>query len=99
LETLPDYVGAMVLTEGRRLAFISTPVGNIPDFASAIIPPKARSVLMKRAPDEGQILVAVNEMNIFFLFGNYHLSSFLIEGKCPNYQKVIPHDHRHHFIV
>lgn len=99
MEKLPDDVVAMVSTDGRRLAFISTPVGNIPDFASAIIPPKALSVLMKRAPDEGQILVAVNEKNIFFRFGNYQLSSFLIEGKFPNYQKVIPHDQRNHFIV
>jgi len=56
-------------------------------------------VLLKRAPDEGQILMAFNDKNIFFRFGTYLLTSYLIEGKFPNYQKVIPKDHRFKFIV
>ncbi len=99
MEKLPSGELAMVATDGRRLAFISTQEANIPDFQSAIIPPKVLSIVLKRASDEGQILMAVNEKNIFFRFGNYQLTSYLIEGKFPNYQKVIPRDHRMKFIV
>jgi len=99
MEKLPDGELAMVATDGRRLAFISTQEADIPDFQSAIIPPKVLSVLLKRAPDEGQILMALNDKNVFFRFGTYLLTSYLIEGKFPNYQKVIPRDHRFNFIV
>jgi DNA polymerase-3 subunit beta len=99
MEKLPDGELAMVATDGRRLAFISTQEADIPDFQSAIIPPKVLSVLLKRASDEGQILMAINEKNVFFRFGNYQLTSYLIEGKFPNYQKVIPKDQRFKFVV
>jgi len=99
LEKQPDGSLAMVATDGRRLAFISTQEADIPDFQSAIIPPKVLSVLLKRASDEGQILMAVNEKNVFFRFGSYYLTSYLIEGKFPNYQKVIPKDQKFKFVV
>ncbi len=99
LEKTPNGDLAMVSTDGRRLAFISTQEADIPDFQSAIIPPKVLSIILKRASDEGQILMAVNDKNIFFRFGNYKFTSYLIEGKFPNYQKVIPRDQRNRFIV
>lgn len=99
MEKLPSGELAMVATDGRRLAFISTQEADVPDFQSAIIPPKVLSVVLKRASDEGQILMAVSEKNIFFRFGNYQLTSYLIEGKFPNYQKVIPRDQRMKFVV
>lgn len=99
MEKLEDGTLAMVSTDGRRLAFIASRLGEIPDFPGVIIPPKILSLILKRAPDEGQILVAVNEKNVFFRFGNYLMTSILIEGKFPNYQKVIPHDQRHYFVL
>ena len=36
------------------------------------------------------IEIAVTEKCIFFRFGSYRISSVLIEGQFPNYQKVIP---------
>ncbi len=81
----------MVATDGRRLAYIHKQINTeLPRFKSVIIPPKVLSLVMKRAPDEGLIAIAVTEKNIFFRFGSYLVSSVLIEGQFPNYQKVIP---------
>ncbi|ULQ58618.1 DNA polymerase III subunit beta [Brucepastera parasyntrophica] len=81
----------MVATDGRRLAFISKPVGAaVPDFKGIIIPPKILNIVNKRLSDEGPVSVAVGEKNVFFRFGNYEFSSALIEGQFPNYERVIP---------
>ncbi|OQB97050.1 MAG: DNA polymerase III subunit beta [Spirochaetes bacterium ADurb.Bin110] len=99
IEKLPESELVMVATDGRRLAYISIEEGNIPDFRPAIIPPKVLSVILKRASDEGQIYMAISEKNVFFRFGNYELTSYLIEGRFPNYQKVIPQNQRQKFTV
>jgi DNA polymerase-3 subunit beta len=81
----------MVATDGRRLAYARKDLGlPIPEFKGVIIPPKLLSIIAKRAPDEGSIEIAVTEKNIFVRFGNYRLSTVLIEGQFPNYHKVIP---------
>jgi DNA polymerase III subunit beta len=80
-----------VATDGRRLAYVKRALsGNIPDFKGVIVPPKILSLILRRAPEEGLIDVAINDKNIFVKFGLYRLSSILIEGQFPNYQKVVP---------
>jgi DNA polymerase-3 subunit beta len=81
----------MVATDGRRLAFVKKEIGDtIPDFKGVIVPPKLLAIVARRAPDEGMIELAVTDKNLFIKFGNYRLSTVLIEGQFPNYQKVIP---------
>lgn len=90
----------MVATDGRRLAFIGKAAGaEIPDFAGVIIPPKALNIISKRAGDEGLIAVSVTDKVIFFRFGSYNLSSQLLEGPFPNYQRVIPENQTRSFVV
>jgi DNA polymerase-3 subunit beta len=90
----------MVATDGRRLAFISKEAAAaIPDFNGVIVPPKVLSLILKRAGDEGMIGIAVSEKNIFIKFGSYHVSSVLIEGHFPNYQRVIPEKQLYSFGV
>ncbi|TFG81893.1 MAG: DNA polymerase III subunit beta [Spirochaetales bacterium] len=85
-----------VATDGRRLAYMKrTLSGNIPDFKGVIVPPKILSIILRRAPDEGLIDIAINDKNIFIKFGLYRLSSILIEGQFPNYQKVIPESQKY----
>lgn len=85
----------MVATDGRRLAFVSKEFDvAIPDFKGVIVPPKVLSLIAKRAPDEGLVELAVTDKNIFARFGSYKISSVLIEGQFPNYQKVIPESQR-----
>jgi DNA polymerase-3 subunit beta len=81
----------MVATDGRRLAYIKKEAGSdIKDFAGVIIPPKILTIVTKRAGDEGLISISVTDKMIFVRFGSYLLSSVLIEGQFPNYNKVIP---------
>jgi len=81
----------MVATDGRRLAYVKKSLtSGIPDFKGVIIPPKLLSVFLHRAPDEGQVDLAITDKNLFMKFGMYRMSTVLIEGQFPNYQKVIP---------
>jgi DNA polymerase-3 subunit beta len=81
----------LVATDGRRLSYAKkTFDAKIPDFKGIIVPPKVLGLILKRAPDEGLIDIAVTEKSIFFRFGAYKISSVLIEGQFPNYRKVIP---------
>ncbi len=99
LEKKDDQL-VMVATDGRRLAFISKNFGiSLPDFHSAIIPPKILNIINRRAGDEGLLGIAVGEKNIFFRFSNYEFSSVLIEGQFPNYNRVIPESQSRWFEV
>jgi DNA polymerase-3 subunit beta len=90
MEKIPGGL-VLVATDGRRLSFSKKAFdANIPDFKGIIIPPKILGLVLKRVPDEGLIRIAVTEKCIFFRFGSYKISSVLIEGQFPNYQKVIP---------
>lgn len=80
----------MVATDGRRLSCVNKSAINVPDFQPAIIPTKILSTILKHAPEEGNIEVAVIDKSIFVKFGLMEFSSVLIDGQFPNYQKVIP---------
>ena len=81
----------MVATDGRRLSYIAkNPENTLSDFKAVIIPDKILNLIRKLASGEGTIAIAVNDKNAFFSFDNQKLSSSLIEGSFPNYQKVIP---------
>jgi DNA polymerase III subunit beta len=81
----------LVATDGRRLSYSKKMFdGKIPDFKAIIVPPKVLGLVLKHAPDEGLLSIAVTEKSIFFRFGSYKISSVLIEGQFPNYKKVIP---------
>ncbi|MDR1216104.1 MAG: DNA polymerase III subunit beta [Treponema sp.] len=99
LERIEDKLN-MVATDGRRLALIKKSVGeDVPTFDPVIVPPKILNIITKRAGDEGLISIAVTERYIFIRFGSYNLSSLLIEGQFPNYQRVIPESQENVFSV
>lgn len=85
-----DDLLKMVATDGRRLSCVNKSAINIPDFQSAIIPIKILNCILKNAPDEGNLNIAVVDKSIFIKFGNSEFSSTLIDGQFPNYEKVIP---------
>ncbi len=88
----------MVATDGKRLSYISKPVcQNVSNFEPAIIPPKVLNIILKRAPSEGEISIAIVDKMMFFKYGNYHFTSVLIDGQFPNYQRVIPESQDHKF--
>jgi DNA polymerase-3 subunit beta len=90
----------LVATDGRRLSFVKREFeANIPEFKGVIVPPKVLALVAKRAPDEGIVEIAVTEKSIFIRFGTYRISSVLIEGQFPNYQKVIPGEQKNSIAV
>lgn len=82
----------MVATDGKRLSCVNKSGINVPDFQPAIIPTKILSCILKNAPDEGNIQIAVIEKSLFVKFANHEFSTVLIDGQFPNYQKVIPNN-------
>jgi DNA polymerase-3 subunit beta len=90
----------MVATDGRRLSYIKkSPEGNVPDFSGVIVPPKILNLIRKLASGEGSVRLAVAEKNIFAQMDSQRISSALIEGQFPNYQRVIPESQEYHIGV
>jgi DNA polymerase III subunit beta len=90
----------MVATDGRRLSYANKPIAQgIADFPAAIVPVKILGCILKNAPDEGNVSLAVVDKLIFVRFGNYEFSSLLLDGQFPNYQKVIPENQTSSFQV
>lgn len=90
----------MVATDGKRLAYISKEFGTpVPDFSGVIIPPKILALVKKLSSGEGMISIAITEKHVFMEFDNQKISSALIEGTFPNYQRVIPESQEHSLTV
>ncbi len=90
----------MVATDSRRLSFDSKEIlAGVNDFPSVIVHPKVLNIILKHAPEEGNISIAILEKMIFFKFENYKFGSVLIEGKFPDYTRAIPENQKHFFIV
>jgi DNA polymerase-3 subunit beta len=90
----------MVATDGRRLSYIKKSTGGtVQPFSGVIIPPKVLQLVSKQSSGEGTIQVAVTEKSIFFKFDNQTISSSLIEGQFPNYNRVIPDSQSFEIIV
>lgn len=80
----------MVATDGRRLSCVNKNGFSVPDFQPAIVPTKILGCILKNAPEEGNVQIAIVDKSIFVKFANLEFSSVLIDGQFPNYQKVIP---------
>jgi len=79
-------------TDGHRLARLDTP---LPDGAASmpgvIVPRKAIAELSRLLEDaEENVEIAVSAAKIRFGFGAGHLTSKLIDGSFPDYERVIP---------
>ena len=90
----------MVATDGRRLSYIGVnPETDIQDFNGIIIPPKILNLIKKLSSGEGNLSLAVTDKTIFVKFDNQKISSTLIEGQFPNFNRVIPESQDFNVIV
>ena len=81
----------LVATDGKRLAYVCRQFEqNIPDFPSAIIPPKFLELIKSVGSGEGLLSLGIREGVIFAEIGNRIIYSGLIQGPYPAYEKVIP---------
>lgn len=90
----------MVATDGRRLSFIRRKIEeSVKSFEGVIIPPKILTLLRRLCAGEGNLALAVSDKNIFAKFDNIKISSNLIEGQFPKYDRVIPESQEFELIV
>jgi DNA polymerase-3 subunit beta len=81
----------VVTTDGHRLAFCATRVEKDLGKLDAILPRKTVLELQRLLEDTEDVVridIAANQVR--FRFGSVELVSKLIEGKFPDYQRVIP---------
>ncbi len=80
-----------VATDSHRLSSSSLEIGNISDFTSQILPRKTVFQLCSLlAETNEQLLMQTSDNKIKFSLGNMKLISKVIDGKFPDYKKVVP---------
>jgi DNA polymerase III subunit beta len=90
-----------VATDGHRLAFCQVEIdgANLPK-QEVIIPRKTVLELMRLLEDnDDAVAVAVAANQIKFSFNNIELISKLVEGKFPDYSRVIPSGYTKHMVI
>jgi DNA polymerase-3 subunit beta len=89
-----------VATDGHRLAHCYTAVEGVSEPAEIIIPRKTVMELQRLLSDsEEPVTIGVAAGQIRFKFGDVELISKLVEGKFPDYKRVIPTNYTRHFDV
>jgi len=90
-----------VATDGHRLARVETP---LPEGAAAmpgvIVPRKTVAELRKLIDSlDGDVDVSLSDTKVRFAVGRASLTSKLIDGQFPDYERVIPADNTRHLSV
>jgi len=80
-----------VATDSHRLSSSSLEINNASDFTSLILPRKTVFQLCSLlAETSDQLIMQTSENKIKFTLGNIKLISKVIDGKFPDYKKVVP---------
>ncbi len=92
LEISPDFVRA-VATDGHRLAMCTLNKGSGGSGIQAIVPRKGVLELGRMiSEDNGKVSLSISRNHIRVSNSEYTLTSKLVDGKFPDYEKVIPRD-------
>ncbi|NOL48542.1 DNA polymerase III subunit beta [Pelistega europaea] len=95
----PGLVRA-VATDGHRLAHAAEDVASVTSEASVIIPRKTVDQMLRLLDDsDAEVQISIAEGQIRFVFGDVELISKLVEGKFPDYKRVIPTDYTVHLRI
>jgi len=85
----------LVATDGHRLAFAALPLQADLGRQEAIVPRKTVVELTKLLADsDEEVQIELSAAQAAFTFGSIELVSKLIDGKFPDYTRVIPTQHR-----
>ncbi len=84
-------------TDGHRLARVDAPLPAGADAAPGVIVPRKAVTELARLLDDAEdaVDISVSETKIRFGFGAGYLTSKLIDGSFPDYERVIPKDNPH----
>lgn len=89
-----------VATDGHRLAHMTCSVEGIQTKHEVIVPRKTVLEMLRLLEDSDQIVtIDVTQGQIRFKFGDVELVSKLVEGKFPDYKRVIPSNYINYFDV
>lgn len=92
LETGKKQVRA-VATDGHRLALCELPIGgsgNGKGVHQVIIPRKGVQELQRLLGGEDEVVLAISSNHVSATIGDVRFSSKLIDGRFPDYERVIP---------
>lgn len=90
----------VVGTDGHRLSFTSTELGQNYEKQELILPRKTVIELIKLLDDSDQdVTIEVATGQVVFTFGDFRLISKVIDGKFPDYTRVIPTRHQQSFTI
>jgi len=100
LMVLEPGVVKVVATDGHRLSLASMEAPSIQQSVEAILPRKTVTELIKLLADvDDEVKVRLGKNLVTFTFGNINLVSKVIEGKFPDYNKVVPINYQNHVIL
>jgi DNA polymerase III subunit beta len=95
LMVVEDGTLKLVATDGHRLAFASLKLGADLPRQEVIVPRKTVLELTKLLADsDDEVRVEVSATQAAFSFGTVELVSKLIDGKFPDYTRVVPTQHK-----
>jgi len=90
----------IVGTDGHRLSFTSTELSKFYDKQNIIIPRKTVIELIKLLDDtDNEVAVELSATQVNFSFNDIKLITKVIDGKFPDYTRVIPVGHQNKFTV
>jgi DNA polymerase-3 subunit beta len=90
----------LVGTDGHRLSFTSTSLNQTFDKSDVILPRKTIIELIKLLDDsEDEVTIEMSPGQVNFNFNEVRLISKVIDGKFPDYHRVIPTGHQNTFTV
>lgn len=90
----------MVATDGHRLAYAASRHGDHLERQEVILPRKAVLELSKLLADTDEpVSVEVLQNQVRFRFSSITLISKVVDGKFPDYTRVIPENHQKHFVI
>ena len=84
----------LVGTDGHRLSFTSATLNKTYEKADVILPRKTVIELIKLLEDnDEEVMIEIATGQVNFAFGDMRLISKVIDGKFPDYHRVIPTEH------
>ncbi len=90
----------MVATDGHRLAYATTTLAVEVSRSEVIIPRKAVIELAKLLQDvEEEVELQILPNQVRFLFAGINIVSKVVDGKFPDYTRVIPVNYQKHFLI
>ena len=90
----------LVATDGHRLSYTTEKLAEAHDKAEVILPRKSVSELIKLlAPTDEPVTVTLRANQAEFVFGSIELLSKVIDGKFPDYTRVIPTSYNKHLTL